>query len=62
MKLLMIGFKLAFSHFIFPRARSHFLFPVLATSVFKTTSQNLMTRQQLSTASFFAGFVYLCRD
>ena len=50
MKLLMIGFKLAFSHFTLASARSHFLFPVLVTSVFKTTSQNLMTRQQLSTA------------
>ena len=50
MKLLMIGFKLAFSHFTFPSARSHFLFPILVTSVFKTTSQNLMTWQQLSTA------------
>ena len=49
MKLLMIGFKLAFSHFTFPSARSHFLFPVLVTSVYQTTSQNLMTRQQLST-------------
>ena len=35
----MIGFKLAFSHFTFPSARSHFLFLVLVTSVFKTTSQ-----------------------
>ena len=50
MKLLMIGFKLAFSHFTFPSARSHFLLPVLVTSVFKTPSQNLMTWQQLSTA------------
>ena len=35
MKLLMIGFKLAFSHFTFPSARSHFLFPVLVTSILK---------------------------
>ena len=33
MKLLMIGFKLAFSHFTFHRARSHFLFPVLVNLV-----------------------------